>query len=166
MKNIILVMLVVLFCNFANAQGLGNLLGGNKDGGANPLGNLLGGGRDKGANPLGNLLGGDKKNPLGSMLGGKSDGKKGGAGNFMSVIGESIEAMENVNLGPVGKFMLGRKLYAMVIGKYPNLLDTEDIDINSTTDWKMGKTNDEVNDEVNNELNQYDEDIIDEDMNV
>ena len=33
MKNIILLMLVVLFCNFANAQGLGNLLGGNKDGG-------------------------------------------------------------------------------------------------------------------------------------
>ena len=126
MKNIILLMLVVLFCNFANAQGLGNLLGGNKDGGANPLGNLLGGGKDKGANPLGNLLGGDKKNPLGSMLGGKSDGKKGGAGNFMSVIGESIEAMENVNLGPVGKFMLGRKLSAMVIGKYPNLLEIND----------------------------------------
>ena len=126
MKNIILVMLVGLFCNFANAQGLGNLLGGNKDGGANPLGNLLGGGKDKGANPLGNLLGGDKKNPLGGMLGGKSDGKKGGMGNFMSVIGESIEAMENTNLGPVGKFMLGRKLSAMVIGKYPNLLELND----------------------------------------
>ena len=54
MKNIILVILVGLFCNFANAQGLGNLLGGNKDGGANPLGNLLGGDKDKGANPLGN----------------------------------------------------------------------------------------------------------------
>ena len=126
MKNIILVILVGLFCNFANAQGLGNLLGGNKDGGANPLGNLLGGGKDKGANPLGNLLGGDKKNPLGGMLGGKSDGKKGGMGNFMSVIGESIEAMENTNLGPVGKFMLGRKLSAMVIGKYPNLLELKD----------------------------------------
>jgi len=126
MKNIFLVILVGLFCNFANAQGLGNLLGGNKDGGANPLGNLLGGGKDKGANPLGNLLGGDKKNPLGGMLGGKSDGKKGGMGNFMSVIGESIEAMENTNLGPVGKFMLGRKLSAMVIGKYPNLLELND----------------------------------------
>ena len=126
MKNIFLVLLVGLFCNFANAQGLGNLLGGNKDGGANPLGNLLGGGKDKGANPLGNLLGGDKKNPLGGMLGGKSDGKKGGMGNFMSVIGESIEAMENTNLGPVGKFMLGRKLSAMVIGKYPNLLELND----------------------------------------
>ena len=45
MKKIILVILFGLFCNFANAQGLGNLLGGNKDGGANPLGNLLGGGR-------------------------------------------------------------------------------------------------------------------------
>ena len=111
MKNIFLVILVGLFCNFANAQGLGNLLGGNKDGGANPLGNLLGG---------------DKKNPLGGMLGGKSDGKKGGMGNFMSVIGESIEAMENTNLGPVGKFMLGRKLSAMVIGKYPNLLKLND----------------------------------------
>ena len=126
MKNIFLVILVGLFCNFANAQGLGNLLGGNKDGGANPLGNLLGGGKDKGTNPLGNLLGGDKKNPLGGMLGGKSDGKKGGMGNFMSVIGESIEAMENTNLGPVGKFMLGRKLSAMVIGKYPNLLELND----------------------------------------
>ena len=126
MKNLILVILFGLFCNFANAQGLGNLLGGNKDGGANPLGNLLGGGKDKGANPLGNLLGGDKKNPLGGMLGGKSDGKKGGMGNFMSVIGESIEAMENTNLGPVGKFMLGRKLSAMVIGKYPNLLELND----------------------------------------
>tara|TARA_B100000963_G_scaffold186182_1_gene161890 strand:+ start:1079 stop:2050 length:972 start_codon:yes stop_codon:yes gene_type:complete len=126
MKNIILVILVGLFCNFANAQGLGNLLGGNKDGGANPLGNLLGGGKDKGANPLGNLLGGDKKNPLGSMLGGTSDGKKGSMGNFMSVIGDSIEAMENVNLGPVGKFMLGRKLSAMVIGKYPNLVEIKD----------------------------------------
>ena len=126
MKNIFLIILVSLFCNFANAQGLGNLLGGNKDGGANPLGNLLGGGKDKGANPLGNLLGGDKKNPLGGMLGGKSDGKKGGTSNFMSVIGESIEAMENTNLGPVGKFMLGRKLSAMVIGKYPNLLEIND----------------------------------------
>ena len=126
MKKIILVILFGIFCNFANAQGLGNLLGGNKDGGANPLGNLLGGGKDKGANPLGNLLGGDKKNPLGGMLGGKSDGKKGGMGNFMSVIGESIEAMENTNLGPVGKFMLGRKLSAMVIGKYPNLLELND----------------------------------------
>ena len=126
MKNIILVILVGLFCNFANAQGLGNLLGGNKDGGANPLGNLLGGGKDKGANPLGNLLGGDKKNPLGGMLGGKSDVKNGDMGNFMSVIGESMEAMENTNLGPVGKFMLGRKLSAMVIGKYPNLLELND----------------------------------------
>ena len=126
MKNIILVVLVGLFCNFANAQGLGNLLGGNKDGGANPLGNLLGGGKDKGANPLGNLLGGDKKNPLGGMLGGKSDVKNGDMGNFMSVIGESMEAMENTNLGPVGKFMLGRKLSAMVIGKYPNLLELND----------------------------------------
>ncbi len=126
MKNIILTILISLFCNFANAQGLGNLLGGNKDGNANPLGNLLGGGKDKGANPLGNLLGGDKKNPLGGMLGGKSDGKKGGMGNFMSVIKDGIEAAENVNLGPVGKFMLGRKLSAMVIGKYPNLLDIND----------------------------------------
>ena len=126
MKNIILAILVGLFCNFANAQGLGNLLGGNNDGGANPLGNLLGGGKDKDANPLGNLLGGDKKNPLGGMLGGKTDGKKGGMGNFMSVIGDSIEAMENTNLGPVGKFMLGRKLSAMVIGKYPNLLELND----------------------------------------
>ena len=126
MKNIILVILVTLFCNFANAQGLGNLLGGNKDGGANPLGNLLGGGKEKGANPLGNLLGGDKKNPLGGMLGGKSDGKKGGMGNIMSVIGDTLEAMENTNLGPVGKFMLGRKLSAMVIGKYPNLLEIND----------------------------------------
>ena len=127
MKNLIYIFAIILFCNFANAQGLGNLLGGgNKDGGANPLGNLLGGGKDKGANPLGNLLGGDKKNPLGGMLGGKSDGKKGGMGNFMSVIGESIEAMENTNLGPVGKFMLGRKLSAMVIGKYPNLLEIND----------------------------------------
>ena len=126
MKNIFLVILVSLFCNFANAQGLGNLLGGNKDGGANPLGNVLGGGKDKGSNPLGNLLGGDKKNPLGGMLGGKSNEKKEGMGNFMSVIGESIEAMENTNLGPVGKFMLGRKLSAMVIGKYPNLLEIND----------------------------------------
>lgn len=127
MKNIFLVILVSLFCNFANAQGLGNLLGGNKDGGANPLGNLLGGGKDKkGANPLGNLLGGDKKNPLGGLLGGKSDGKKGGMGNMMSVIKDGIEAAENTNLGPVGKFMLGRKLSAMVIGKYPNLLEIND----------------------------------------
>ena len=87
MKNIIPVILIGLFCNFANAQGLGNLLGGNKDGGANPWGNLLSWGKDKGAKPLGNLLGGDKKNPLGGMLGGKSDGKKGGMCNFMSVIG-------------------------------------------------------------------------------
>ena len=126
MKNIILVILVSLFCNFANAQGLGNLLGGNKDGNANPLGNLLGGGKDKEANPLGNLLGGDKKNPLGGMLGGKSKGEKGGMGNFMSVIKDGIEAAENTNLGPVGKFMLGRKLSAMVIGKYPNLLEIND----------------------------------------
>ena len=78
MKNLIYFLAITLFCNFAYAQGLGNLLGGgNKDGGANPLGNLLGGGKDKGANPLGNLLGGDKKNPLGGMLGGKSDGKRG-----------------------------------------------------------------------------------------
>ena len=126
MKNIILATLISLFCNFANAQGLGNLLGGNKNGDANPLGNLLGGGKDKGTNPLGNLLGGDKKNPLGGMLGGKSDGKKGSMGNFMSVIKDGIEAAENTNLGPVGKFMLGRKLSAMVIGKYPNLLEIND----------------------------------------
>ncbi len=126
MKNIILATLISLFCNFANAQGLGNLLGGNKNGDANPLGNLLGGGKDKGTNPLGNLLGGDKKNPLGGMLGGKSDGKKGSMGDFMSVIKDGIEAAENTNLGPVGKFMLGRKLSAMVIGKYPNLLEIND----------------------------------------
>ncbi len=128
MKSLFCLILVYFLCNFAHAQGLGNLLSGNKDDGGNPLGNLLGGGKD-GKNPLGNLLGGgDKKgnNPLGGLLGGKSGEKNGGVGNIMSMVGDSLEAAENTNLGPVGKFMLGRKLSAMVIGKYPKLLEISD----------------------------------------
>ena len=124
------VYLCLVFFGFsiANAQGLGNLLGG-KDGNSNPLGNLLGNKKNDNKNPLGNLLGGNKKdgsNPLSGILGGKSDGKKGGMGNMMSMVGEALEAAENTNLGPVGKFMLGRKLSAMVIGKYPKLVEIND----------------------------------------
>ena len=128
MKNFISFLIILFYCNLTHAQGLGNLLGGNKDGGSNPLGNILGGNKKDGkSNPLGNLLGGGKgSNPLEALSGNKSDGKKGGMGGMMSVIGDALEAADNVNLGPVGKFMLGRKLSAMVIGKYPKLLDIND----------------------------------------
>lgn len=43
MKNFISFLIILFYCNLTHAQGLGNLLGGNKDGGNNPLGNILGG---------------------------------------------------------------------------------------------------------------------------
>ena len=97
------------------------------------------------ANPLGGLLGGDAAKALGGMIGGgKSDSKdqngpgsaldmlgamkkgdsssEGDSGNNpLSLIQGAMEANKNSTLGPMGRYYLGRKLSAQVIGLYKPL---------------------------------------------
>jgi Zn-dependent protease with chaperone function len=93
----------------ANSQSFGSFLGnkkpaqGDKKSGGG-LGGLLGGGG------LGGLLGG-----------GKGDKKSGGGMNFGGMVGKTLEAGKNSNLGPMGRYYLGRKLSAQVIGLYSPL---------------------------------------------
>jgi Zn-dependent protease with chaperone function len=97
---------------------------------ANPLGGLLGG---DAAKALGGMLGGSKNkdvdkdgggnaNPLGGLLGGSKDsgGSSGGSDPF-KMIGDAMEAKKNSTLGPMGRYYLGRKLSAQVIGLYKPL---------------------------------------------
>ena len=114
---------LICFCLFisiasiAKAQ-LSDLLG--TGGGNNPLGGLLKGGN----NPLDGMLKGDK-NPLSGMLKGKmgDDHSHGDGGHshvsgegLFSVMQDMIESSENTNLGPVGRYVLGRNLAARVVG--------------------------------------------------
>ena len=97
------------------------------------------------ANPLGGLLGGDAAKALGGMMGkekgdsqdqqgsgsaldilggmkkgsGSSEGDKGS--NPLSLIQGAMEANKNSTLGPMGRYYLGRKLSAQVIGLYKPL---------------------------------------------
>jgi hypothetical protein len=96
---------------------LGKLLGGGKDDGGGGLGGLLGGGKDDGGGGLGGLLGGGKDDG-GGGLGGLLDsgGSGGGLSNPMGLVGDVLESAENTNLGPVGRYVLGRELAARMIG--------------------------------------------------
>jgi beta-barrel assembly-enhancing protease len=83
------------------------------------------------ANPLGGLLGGDAASALQGMMGGGDDGdKEEGAptqngmsmGNLFS---NALKARRDSTLGPMGRYYLGRKLAAQVLGRYKPLpLDT------------------------------------------
>ena len=78
------------------------------------------------ANSLGGLLGGDAAKALGGMLGGGKPGgesgkKEGGGLNPLELINSAREAQENSTLGPMGRYYLGRKLSAQVIGLYKPL---------------------------------------------
>ena len=83
---------------------------------ANPFGKLFGSGKKSGsksANPLGKLFGAGKMPGMPGMPGGK-----GGKGGFSGAFADAMQAAKNTNLGPVGRFVLGRKLSAMVVGGY------------------------------------------------
>ena len=100
-----------------NGGGLGGLLGGGKDDKGGGLGGLLGGGKDDNGGGLGGLLGGgkdDKGGGLGGLLGGGNSG--GGLSNPMDLVSDALESGENTNLGPVGRYVLGRELAARMIG--------------------------------------------------
>lgn len=75
------------------------------------------------SNPLGGLLGGDAAKALGALGGGgkTSEGEKSGGMNPMELIGNAMEAGKNSTLGPMGRYYLGRKLSAQVIGLYKPL---------------------------------------------
>ena len=106
----------LLVATESHAQ-LGKLLGGGKDDSGGGLGGLLGGGKDDSGGGLGGLLGGgkdDKGGGLGGLLGGGNSG--GGLSNPMDLVGDVLEAGENTNLGPVGRYVLGRELAARMIG--------------------------------------------------
>ena len=115
MKNYFLyIFIFVVFNTVAFSQNLNNLFGNkaNESNSSNPLGNILGGQKQGGGgNPLGGLMGGNQNESGGGILG---------------AFGSALDTMNNANLGPVGKYMLGRKVSAMVIGRYPKLLDIND----------------------------------------
>ena len=73
------------------------------------------------ANPLGELLGGDAKTTLEGMLGGTQEGGSQSSADPLSLIGKAMKATENTALGPMGRFYLGRKLSAQVLGLYASL---------------------------------------------
>ena len=107
---------LIVFTNIANAQ-LTDLLG-NGDGN-NQLGGLL-----KGKNNLlDNMLNGNN-NPLSGTLEENTgaDHSHGtgnhshGSGDLFSVMQDMMESSENTNLGPVGRYVLGRNLAARVVG--------------------------------------------------
>ena len=85
----------------------GKLLGEKSDSSASPQREKSG---SKSANPLGKLFGSGK---MPGMPGGK-----GGKGGFSGAFADAMQAAKNTNLGPVGRFVLGRKLSAMVVGGY------------------------------------------------
>ena len=106
----------LLVATESHAQ-LGKLLGGGKDDNGGGLEGLLGGGKDDNGGGLGGLLGGGKDDNgggLGGLLGGGNSG--GGLSNPMDLVGDVLEAGENTNLGPVGRYVLGRELAARMIG--------------------------------------------------
>ena len=114
----------------AHAQ-LGGLLGGSDN--SNPLGGILKGGGDSGSGGnsgggLGGLLGGgDSGGGLGGLLGGgdSGNGSGGGLSNMGGLIGQTLKSADNTNLGPVGRFVLGRELAARMLGNY-DLVDEND----------------------------------------
>lgn len=123
----------------SHAQLSGLLGGGDKN---NPLGAILKGGDDSGGGGLGDLLGGgDKNNPLGGLLkggddsgsggilGGSNDGSGGMLSNPAGLIGQTLKSAQNTNLGPVGRFVLGRELSARMLGNY-NIVDENDPRVN------------------------------------
>ena len=87
----------------ANSQSFGSFLGNQKPAQGD---NKSGGG-------LGGLLGGGAP--------AKGDKKFGGGMNFGGMVGKTLEAGKNTNLGPMGRYYLGRKLSAQVIGLYSPL---------------------------------------------
>ncbi len=120
----ILVAFAIILSGTAYAQ-LGSLLNNNKEGGgAGLLGGMLNNKGSGGNNPLSGMLGGsDGNNPLSGMLGGSgngnselgSDGDSSSQGLF-SVMQDVLDSAKNTNLGPMGRYVLGRNLSARIIG--------------------------------------------------
>ena len=107
-----------------NSNPLGGILkgGGSDDSGGGGLGGLLGGGGDSsGGGGLGGLLGGGGDSSggggLGGLLGG-GDSSGGGLSNPAGLIGQTLKSAQNTNLGPVGRYVLGRELAARMLGNY------------------------------------------------
>jgi len=107
-----------------NSNPLGGILkgGGNNNSGGSGggLGGLLGGGNSDSGGGLGGLLGGgnsDSGGGLGGLLGGGGDGG-GGLSNPAGLIGQTLKSAQNTNLGPVGRYVLGRELAARMLGNY------------------------------------------------
>ena len=102
-----------------NSNPLGGILkgGGDNSGGGNSggLGGLLGGGDSGGGGGLGGLLGGD----------GSGDGSGGGLSNMGGLVGQTLKSAENTNLGPVGRYVLGRELAARMLGNYDVVDETD-----------------------------------------
>ena len=117
-KKIVAAVLSSVLCAGAPAvlaNPLGGLLGGDA---AKALGGMLGGSKNQGDDKDG----GGKANPLGGLLGGSKDGGGSSGGlDPLKMIGEAMEANKNSTLGPMGRYYLGRKLSAQVIGLYKPL---------------------------------------------
>jgi hypothetical protein len=94
----------------AEAQ-LSGLLGGKDK--KNPIGNLLGGGDGDDKAGAGNGLG-----ALLDGLGGKNTPGKSSSSGALGTIGNIFESAKNTNLGPVGRYVLGRDLAARMLGNY------------------------------------------------
>lgn len=88
-------------------------------------GGVFGGGNE--SNPLGRLFGNDGKGGgLGSLLGGGSKSDSNGSLNLIDTIRQTIKSAQNSNLGPVGKYVLGRELAARMVGYY-KVVDKDDL---------------------------------------
>lgn len=145
--NSLIVGCFVLFMLASNADAqLGGLLGGGDN--SNPLGGILkgggdgdsggsggglsgllgGGNGDSGGGGLGGLLGGGNGDSGGGGLGGLLGGGDGDGGGLLGgggLIGQTLKSAQNTNLGPVGRFVLGRELAARMLGNY-ELVDEND----------------------------------------
>jgi predicted Zn-dependent protease len=114
MKNnkLIVIIFAIVIASFATTPVMaqfGELFGGDKKDGKNPLESIFGGG----GKPGGGKPGGSK--PGGSKPGGGIFGAIGGT------IKNEMESEKNTTLGPVGSYVLGRKLGAMMLGRYKTI---------------------------------------------
>jgi len=116
---------ILALASSAHAQ-LGGLLGGGEK--SNPLGGILKGGDKSGSGGgLGGLLGGGGgSGGLGGLLGGGGKSGSGGLSNPTGLIGKTLKSAQNSNLGPVGRYVLGRELSARMLGNY-KVVDENDL---------------------------------------
>ena len=104
--------MVLLSSSFSAHAELKSLFNNSGDGNS-LLNNMLNnGGGTEGGDALSGMLGGMGK----SAQSNASDGDSGSGMVLMSVVQDMVESADNTNLGPVGRFALGRNLSARIVG--------------------------------------------------